>query len=144
MRISDWSSDVCSSDLRQLPAGPLAFRPPIGVPDIRARGRQRRISDDECDDGSIAPGEQGRAVAAVDRRGGAACDRGGRRLVADPGERFRSRQGGCGAEPDRRGYRADQRYTPPVRRYGALPRGTAAAAGPGRGSRAIAIGTTEE
>src|SRR3546814_7265228 len=61
---------------RQLPAGPLAFRPPIGVPDIRARGRQRRISDDECDDGSIAPGEQGRAVAAVDRRGGAACDRG--------------------------------------------------------------------
>src|SRR3546814_12137805 len=103
-RVGEWPppTPMTCDRRRQLPAGPLAFRPPIGVPDIRARGRQRRISDDECDDGSIAPGEQGRAVAAVDRRGGAACDRGGRRLVADPGEGFRSRQGGGGARPEER------------------------------------------
>src|SRR3546814_20688064 len=88
MRISDWSSDVCSSDLRQLPAGPLAPPPPIGHSDIRARGRQRRISDDECNAGSITSGEQGRTVAAVDRRGGAARGGGGTRLVATHGKQI--------------------------------------------------------
>src|SRR3546814_8039234 len=41
MRISDWSSDVCSSDLGFRPGGPIALYPDIAAPAGLA-GRRRR------------------------------------------------------------------------------------------------------
>src|SRR3546814_20790248 len=43
MRISDWSSDVCSSDLRQLVARTRARRPAGTLQADHAGGRRRRL-----------------------------------------------------------------------------------------------------
>src|SRR3546814_19794104 len=43
MRISDWSSDVCSSDLPGHPCGPRG-RPGPGPPDVRLRAVARDLA----------------------------------------------------------------------------------------------------
>src|SRR3546814_7269667 len=67
---------------------PVRAAPPIGGRDIRSRksGAGKGLQD-ERNDGSIAPGEQGRVVAAV--AGGARAHRrgGGVRLAHDPAHR---------------------------------------------------------
>src|SRR3546814_18606937 len=46
MRISDWSSDVCSSDLSGIGRGAVRQQPVIGRHDIRhARGRTLRVRE---------------------------------------------------------------------------------------------------
>src|SRR3546814_20361326 len=75
MRISDWSSDVCSSDL-----APLHAR---GVPDPRDRGRRE---DHRCRDGDgIPPPVDGEAGRSEERRVGKSVsvrvDLGGRRII---------------------------------------------------------------
>src|SRR3546814_2127058 len=51
MRISDWSSDVCSSDLRQRPAAAVAGRAGIGAGGVRAYSEPGAI---EVQDGAAA------------------------------------------------------------------------------------------
>src|SRR3546814_5871741 len=75
MRISDWSSDVCSSDLRERPAAQDRFEKPVERRRSRVDHRQRKDAGGEAGAGS----RQGDAVGDVARkrpRGG----RGRRRL----------------------------------------------------------------
>src|SRR3546814_19794836 len=62
MRISDWSSDVCSSDLRALP--------PTGrlTSDVLDTRELQRSEDLRCAGGAVAPPERHRVVAARERR----------------------------------------------------------------------------
>src|SRR3546814_14143212 len=58
MRISDWSSDVCSSDLtRSASAGDRQPEPEAG--DLRGRPRQRQLPEGDGRDGAAAARRRG-------------------------------------------------------------------------------------
>src|SRR3546814_7842812 len=66
MRISDWSSDVCSSDLVAPPGVVLAFRVEraVGV-DPPAHARGRAVASAVVADPAVEPGALGRQAAGV-------------------------------------------------------------------------------
>src|SRR3546814_1128682 len=69
MRISDWSSDVCSSDLRPRPSADLPCR--------KDAQRQKHKEDDECEDEQELGDSCGRARnAAEPQKSGNHCDNG--------------------------------------------------------------------
>src|SRR3546814_4057034 len=89
LRISDWSSDVCSSDLR-------AVLVPLGGGGHRAAGRRNRGPCQISRAGAGAPG----ALPADRRRHVAGADHGVQRLGADLAEPEKIgsstwREGGC-------------------------------------------------
>src|SRR3546814_4991125 len=63
MRISDWSSDVCSSDLAQRPA-----RRPPAVGDARRRHPQSGAADADADPPALHPGGAARLAGRPRRR----------------------------------------------------------------------------
>src|SRR3546814_14703101 len=75
MRISDWSSDVCSSDLMIQPSALAAFEDAAGAGDSHAIAEQLDI---EC---GILGADA--AVARLDRDGAARSSDGHERLAAD-------------------------------------------------------------
>src|SRR3546814_14184690 len=75
MRISDWSSDVCSSDLMIQPSALAAFEDAAGAGDSHAIAEQLDI---EC---GILGADA--AVARLDREGAARSSDGHERLAAD-------------------------------------------------------------
>src|SRR3546814_16242467 len=78
MRISDWSSDVCSSDLMIQPSALAAFEDAAGAGDSHAIAEQLDI---EC---GILGADA--AVARLDREGAARSSDGHERLAADQGD----------------------------------------------------------
>src|SRR5438046_4686797 len=57
--VSDWSSDVCSSDLRPARARPARPRPPLRAQSVRVTARGRPSAHRLCTDGA-ARGRSGR------------------------------------------------------------------------------------
>src|SRR3546814_9906964 len=71
MRISDWSSDVCSSDLRRLQPDAVIFSD--AGPDIRWIGNERGVAGttnwSTVDPAAVPfPGATGERVMAIDRQ----------------------------------------------------------------------------
>src|SRR3546814_1373970 len=61
MRISDWSSDVCASDLLEFPP-PGRIRPGGGCAAVYARSRRQPVRDCGCSSGETCPGGLKRAT----------------------------------------------------------------------------------
>src|SRR3546814_16970911 len=104
MRISDWSSDVCSSDLRA-----SCSNKPSPVSDDDAGGKHQRPSDHDLEDG---PQERRLHIAVLDE-----CDRPEFDEDDDGGKRgrrpeMRDKVGQCVAEPAPGGHDARGQPTP--------------------------------